>query len=237
MIQDLQVFIVAVNYDDYLRITLPRNSRWLPDNAKINIVTNSKKSREAAIAKESGARVIVSDRAIGPGGSVAKGKAINDALDTISPKDWILILDADILLTEHAIGKITKLDLDKDCLFYTRRWKMKSGEDISRVVHEYDNRKDVLPLAIKYGYLESHDTEPWGYFQLFNKNADSLKGRARIYEERRTSAEMDDSIFGNFVFSSDKRLCLPILSHSVLHLYHGERENWHGRVTPRIPEV
>ena len=244
----LDIVIVCVNYDDYLQLTLPRNIRSLNGHAEIAIVTDNKDIQTQKIAHGHGLKLIISDRIHERGAPIAKGRAINDAFEVIKPADWILVMDADILLQRDLIGKICDMPLNRDSLYYTRRWGPETVAGIPRLLADFDSNKSIKEIFDCYANKEVAEITrrkgnaiecfAFGYFQLFNKNASSLKNRARIYEEKYQTAEMDDHMFGNFIFSTEKRCRLPEWDFDVIHLPHGHyTQNWAGRVSQRIPEA
>jgi hypothetical protein len=239
---DYKVIIVCQDYSDYLRVTLTRN---IKRTKEITVVTASDDRDTIKVCKDNGARIVISNR-LGP--HVAKGKAINDAIDAVDPQEWILLIDADILLPVGFDARLKTQVLDKDTIYYTRRWGPQATGEIQPLLYDFDRGIYMPELMHKYANREiaeptrrhgnAIESRALGYFQLFNKNADSLKGRVKIYEEKYATAEMDDHIFGNFVFSSDKRCQLPLWDFDVIHLPHGTyTQNWAGRVTPRLSEA
>lgn len=203
---NLKIVIACLNYDDYLAKTLPLN---LEQHKDITIVTGAEDHATQKVCQDNNALCVISHRIHINKAPFAKGKAINDALDFIKPKEWVLLLDADIILTYGMIDRLRSMPLDKDKLYYTRR---------------------ILDEKTR-----ASEEKPWGYFQLFNVNAEALAGRNKIYEEKFGNAAMDDSNFGLQIYSTEKRKLLLKPFFDVIHISHGQdRINWNGRVSPRI---
>lgn len=242
----LKIFMVCLNYDDYLRITLPRNIKSAEGLAEFVVITDRYDRRTIDVAKENGALVMISHRMHQDGAPIAKGKAINDAMELFKPDGWVLVTDADVLFLPGFAKRLLETALDKDSLYYTRRWGPSDIKGIGPLIKDFDNGCDAQDLfkhargehaAETWRDGNAIEARPFGYFQLFHKDAHSLKGRAKIYEERYRTAEMDDHIFGSFVFSSENRVRLPSLEFDVIHLPHGAyTKNWSGRISERIPE-
>lgn len=212
MYNDLKIIIVCEGYDDYLAKTLPRNIKAIfpAYRAKeIVIVTDANDRKTWDIADKSGCVIVLSSHLHEDGAKFAKGKAINDAIRCIDPTDWVLLMDADILLPTKFTDMVDLAKMDKDVLYYATR-------------KEYGKRDE---------------TRPHGYFQLFNVKASSLAGRRPIYPQNSRTAGGDDDRFGLDVFSSAVRKKMPFPFY-VRHLHHGKfMENWNGRKSPRIDVV
>ena len=108
-IYKLSVIIVSVNYNDYLLVSLSNNIKYFED---ITVVTSSDDLVCQKICDIFGVKCVITDRIYEDGASFNKGKAINDGIKSIDNPDWILLLDADIVLTK-------KIDInDKSASIY-----------------------------------------------------------------------------------------------------------------------
>jgi hypothetical protein len=93
----IEAGVPCVNFDDFLRLTLPINIRHVDT---ITVITAPGDAETVAVAKAHGAAVIETD-AFTEGGVFNKARALNVWLDSIDGRDpdvWVLALDADILL-------------------------------------------------------------------------------------------------------------------------------------------
>ena len=240
----IQIIIPCLHYDDYLKITLPRN---IKEHADIAVVTSHEDFKTHKVCKDNRVLCLISARININKAPFAKGKAINDAIDFLKPTDWVLVIDSDILLQKGMMNRLREMVLNPGALYYTRRWGPKDLDGITHVVRDYDAGMDIDHLFKHHANPEmAHATNrlgnaieafPYGYFQLFNVRAECLRGRHKLYEERFATAEMDDSNFGLVIYSTDKRYALPQPAFDVIHLPHGTfKKNWAGRVTARIDQ-
>lgn len=241
MSKNVEVIITCLNYDDYLAITLPKNLEQIKN---ITIVTSSEDKNTQRICDIEGARIIHSKRITSPTEPFAKGKAINDAIDIIGPKEWIMLIDADILLSKNMIENINNKELDQNILYYARRWGPESEGLIKTFMKDFNNTMDTSHLFYYHAFRgiskekNALDYLPLGYFQLFNVNAFSLLNRKKIYPENGKTAEKDDTVFGMYIFPSDKTAPLPIFDFDVIHLPHGKfMQNWKGRTSPKLEDI
>ena len=93
----LDVIIVSVNYNDFLLVSLENNERIFEN---ITVVTSSSDFLCQKICRKFGVNCIVTDVMYENGAVFNKGKAINEGIKSISDPDYILLLDADILVME-----------------------------------------------------------------------------------------------------------------------------------------
>lgn len=123
-----------------------------------------------------------------------KGALINDALRSIMSPDWILLTDADIKFPERV---------------FEARGTINPG---------------VLYGAFRNRGNDSHDEEPNGYFQLFNRRAMAIRDRwPEVMSEEFCSAGSIDSWFLQ-QWPSEKTALLPIV---VNHIEH-DRLSWNA---------
>ena len=134
-----------------------------------------------------------------------KAKAINYAL-RYSKKNWILLLDADIILPNN-ISSMDLNTLSKEALYSTNRYVYENKND-------YDNKKN--------GYLDHWQFV--GFFQLFNKTSKNFRKNYYGYDEQCNYADESDLTFMRKWH--EKKL----LNFDVIHL--GKTcVNWKGRIT------
>lgn len=238
--------IVCVGYDDYLAHTL-----WntVMEVDEVIVVTDEDDFRTQLLCEKEGVKCVVSKRVHENGAKFAKGKAVNDGLAAIKDPDWVLVMDADILLQKGFHARIKNMTLNPGALYYTRRWGPKDAANIQLFMQAWErNDCDFRKLFTDFAYKEiasktqrranAIEAFPYGYFQLFNVRAAALQGRDPIYFENEGTAEWDDSNFGMTVYPKDHQVQLPEWDFDVCHLPHGVmRQNWCGRVTERLENI
>lgn len=202
-IKKLDILIVSVNYTDFLSITLKENIKFI-DKSYFHVVTSSFDLECQNLCSELDIDCIITDAFYQNGDPFNKGRAINYAISKLIEPDWILLLDADIILR----GPLNLDLLEKDSLYSAKRTLIKTYGD-------YMNRNEVK--------LPKEDFLGFGYFQLFNYNSKNVD-QNMIYSEVSKNASRSDVIF--------KKRFSRILDIGV-EVYHlGEtRKNWNGRVT------
>ena len=194
----LDVVIVSVNYNDFLLISLENNSKIFEN---ITVITSSNDFLCQKICEKFKVKCIVTDVMYEDGALFNKGKAINEGIRSIVDPDYILLLDADIVVME----KIDAYSLEDD-VFYTSDRYMVNNFDSYQSYISGDLDKDSFLLDDEKGY---------GFFQLFNYVQD-IK-----YPEFSNDASTDDIIF------RDSFNLRKSIEKKILHL--GLDSNWKGR--------
>lgn len=228
---DLTCIITCVNYSDILKYTLPDNSKILKN---IIIVTDTNDRDTVDICNKLNIKYIRTDifyekesikfnywsdmlslpwwnkiyqYYFNKKRSFNKSKAINYTIKNYINTDWILLIDADIILSENL--KYTNLnELDKDYLYSTYRIIYKTKQD-------WINKQNSI--------LDSWQFV--GFFQLFNKKSNNFFKNYYGYDEEFNYANSSD-----YFFMKKWGIQKKLLNFPVIHLGETER-NWQGRVT------
>jgi GR25 family glycosyltransferase involved in LPS biosynthesis len=193
----LDVVIVSVNYNDFLLVSLEKNVKMFDS---ITVVTSSSDFLCQMICEKFGVKCVVTDVMYDNNAVFNKGKAINEGIRSILNPDFILLLDADIVV-------MNKVDLDslEDSLLYTSE---------RHIVPNYDSYKRYISGDNKIFKVEKD--QGFGFFQLF-KYSKVMK----YYPESFGNAAGSDIKF------RDKFKERKNIGKTVLHL--GTDSNWDGR--------
>lgn len=222
---------VCVGYADYLR----RTTYWnFGQFDKHLIVTSYQDNATVITAADHGMYTFISDAFYMSNATFNKAAAINHALVTLQPDDWVLFMDADILLPVDFRANLELEALDPEKLYYTHRGTVfRDGLDASL---------EALKLKPELRYAEKHkvlhhgiDTLPWGYFQLVNAKCSKLVNKKWAWmAAHHKSANEYDTEFMN-MWPKSQHVLLPQKKFKVLHMGHGPRgQNWNGRVTESL---
>ena len=203
------VIIVSVNYNDYLLVSLSNNIKYFED---ITVVTSSDDLMCHKICDRFKVKCIITDRMYEDGALFNKGKAINDGIKSISNPEWILLLDADIVITE-------KIDLveDKNILYTSDRY----------ICDNYNMYKDWKDGKIEIDKIGKYEVNKGlGFFQLFNID------NSNINKELPFPESSNDAAWSDLQFR-DKFIKRNKIDKYVIHLGSAYR-NWKGRKTDRF---
>jgi glycosyltransferase involved in cell wall biosynthesis len=226
----LECVITCVNYSDFLSYTLPLN---LPHIDRLVVVTHPHDKKTQALCAKYSVDCIQTEVMHDYGSKFNKGRAINLGLSNLTHEDWLLHLDADIVLPHRLRAMLDHARLDPKNLYGADRLNVANFEHWQKhkdkTVPQHAWRFLVTPnkefelgsrlLHNEYGYC------PIGYFQLWHSSV------GRRYPVIAGSAEHSDVVFAT-QWPRRERVLLP-----EFFVYHLESEqaamgaNWTGRKT------
>lgn len=227
-IMRIEAVIVCKDYSDFLEHSLKENIQHLD---RIVVVTHPNDKATQLLCTKFGVDFVDTEVMHHNGDKFNKGRAINLGLSHLRHDDWLLHLDADIVLP-HGFRKTLQLaHLEKEKVYGCDRLNTKSFEHWmahkDKGVPQHQWRYMVTPQAEfplgsrllhqEYGYC------PIGFFQLWHSSA------GRKYPIVSGSAEHSDVLFA-VQWARKHRILLP-----EIFVYHLESEqgpmgqNWEGR--------
>lgn len=157
----LECVTICVDHADILRITIPQNRHLFDDWV---IVTASHDRETQDLCKYFKIRHIVTDKFYENGDVFNKAKGINEGLKTLKRSDWVLHMDADIILPAN-FRQICKEDqLQKDAIYGIDRVDVVGDENIWKLLYS------VKSQIMKWTYMDT--STPFRHtFRLHNLNA------------------------------------------------------------------
>ncbi len=218
----VEVVMVSTNYLDYLKVTLPNNLKYIPN---MTVVTHISDTDTINYLESIKCKYVATDafdycnfnRAV-----FNKGAALNKGLDTLDKNNWVLIMDADIYLTDP-LPQVSKLD--PRYLYGARRFMINSMEELERFKsykNDYKNLNELKPQ--NPGIIGARTII--GYFQLFD-----FKTNPHYYPAIYPTASTSDNVF-SFNWSMNHNYYLD--DYKVLHLQTSDitkGRNWNKRIT------
>ena len=217
--------VTCVNYDDFLRITLPRTLEAFDEVLVVTTLEDNRtRNHVKRLRKGMGRKLMCwpTHAFHRHHATFNKGAALDEAI-ACSHGDWICVLDADILLPE----KMDLSGIQRGCLYSPRRRMMWDQGPIppesewNALEHGPEDRNDIRfrhQFGSGVGYA--------GYFHLFH--ADDLGPLPWYESDTWKSAQGCDTEF-TMRWPSQQFRRPPF---EVLHL--GQpRVNWNGRVSER----
>lgn len=225
----LEAVIVCHNYADFLEHTLPENMQFFD---RLVVVTGYSDKATQHLCSKFGVDCIQTDVMHDHGAKFNKGRAINLGLGHLLQQDWVLHLDADILLPHDFRKLLQHARLHKENLYGADRlnvsgydhWHKHKHRRIPSHAHRYfiEPPKE-FPIGARIVHFE-HGYVPIGYFQLWHGT--------RRYPINQGNAEHTDVLFA-CQWPRYQRILLPEVV--VYHLMTGSGhmgENWDGRQSP-----
>lgn len=239
----IEAVVVCKDYADFLAHTLPHNLDFLD---RVVVVTHPDDWATRNLCNKIGVECIDTTVFHDYGDKFNKGRAINLGLSHLRHSDWLIHMDADIVLPQRFRDLLQHARLNPKCLYGADRLNITSFEkwqEYKANPHQQFSWRYLvnppagLPLGsrllhMEYGYC------PIGYFQLWHKSVN------RKYPIIAGSAEHSDVLF-SVQWERGNRILLP-----EFYVYHLESEksdmgaNWGGRKTkpfgppvePKIPK-
>ena len=204
----IDVIITSVDYNDFLILSLENNTKYFEN---ITVVTSNDDIICQNICKSYGVKCITTDAFYEDDFVFNKGKAINIGIESIVNPEFILLLDADIIVT----NKFDLSNLELDTLYTSDRWICYNHFQYERW-RKGETQVNNLP---KY-----ERDNGYGFFQLFNFN-NSL-------DVKWYPSELENSSHPDLKFSSlfSKKQTIDV---DIIHL--GDvKKNWNGRKSEKF---
>jgi hypothetical protein len=229
----IEAVTVCVNHADILAHTLPLNKLQLDH---IVVVTAPEDTATRRLCEYWSVTVVLTDKINSRWGQFCKGAGINEGLAYLHRKDFVLHMDADVVLPPHFHVTIDNAELDRSMIYGCDRAEFKSYAEWQRfhgapeppvqgngffIHHTYHGRQLGTRVAFphKGGYI------PIGFFQLWSP---SVSGQ-HWYPEGHTDAGKEDAVFPTR-WPRSKRGFLPEIT--VAHLESEDApmgQNWRAR--------
>lgn len=237
----LEAVIVCVNYADFLEHTLPDNLQQLDD---IVVVTDHNDQETPKLCKKYSIECIKTAAFTERGHVFNKGAAINVALSHLRKREWLIHLDADIMLCRDFRRMVDMAELDKKNIYgadrinvygydtwkelkpflenhYSSKWFVDPG-----LCHQKEATAEAM-RNVRFGARVVHVQHGWvpiGYFQMWHKEA------GVGYNYKVGAASGSDVMFPA-QWPREKRVLLPevVVYHLDSEPRHRIGTNWKGR--------
>jgi len=234
----IEAVIVCVDYADFLCWTLPFNRHQFDNTV---VVTSTKDIKTQKLCEYWHVKCIRTDVCYEDGG-FNKGKMINEGLDHVSGKEWVVHMDSDIFLPPHFRRMFNCAELDLDSLYTMDRMMCKDFKQwiqyLAQPKIQYENEIFIHPGPFEHGVRLAGRVYggymPIGFFQMWHQGAQQL-----TYPTEHTSAARGDVQFSLKFPRSKRNLfaeCYCIHLETVLPENKEMGANWNGRKTPVFGE-
>lgn len=231
----IEAITVCVNYSDFLAHTLPLNRQhfdyWV-------VVTSREDVDTQRLCRHHGIECLITDRFYDGGDPFNKAKGINEGLLYHGKRDWMVHIDADIVLPPNFRQMVEKMNLDKEAIYGADRLMCPDFDSWLKYVQKprpmYENwifiHLDVFPIATRVADYNGVGYAPIGYFQMWHPQ----KSKQLLYPEEHGAADRTDMAFGK-LWKREKRFLMPEVV--VIHIdsenatVKSMGKNWQGRKT------
>jgi len=237
----IEVVQVCIGYGDFLAATLPENLPLVDD---LVVVTTADDAETREVCRRHSVHHVLSDDH-SRDGPFNKARLIQRGFDQIGGKDWILHLDADVVLPRKFRQFAEWAHLDERGIHGADRCNLSGFDEWTRLKQyagAWDNHAHECghwfhpKFQVGSRWVSKlHGYVPIGFFQLFHGSEMVQNGyHQRIYPTHHGDAARSDV---QFALQWDRRHRHLLPEVVVLHL---ESEpsalgaNWKGRTTPRF---
>lgn len=231
----IEAVMVSINYGDFLKETLPYT---IPHVDNLVVVSSKEDLLTQQVCRKWGVKCLLTE-VHQRDSQFNKSRAINHGLNHLTRHDWLLHLDADVVLPPTFRRLLDNAELQEDCIYGVDRANCPfPSPEWEKYKREYNSKTDVawfvyppfgLPIGSRLVHGDYGGYVPIGYFQLWHSDQ-----RIRYPITLQSTAEHTDLLHG-VEWSRPKRVLLPEVI--VVHLASpGARmgANWGGRKTPIV---
>lgn len=229
----IEAVIVCKDYSDFLAHTLPSNIEYLD---RLVVVTHPNDKATINLCSKYSIDCVQTTDMHSDGDKFNKGRCVNIGLGHLRGMDWILHLDADVVLPHRFRDMLHRAKLKSDCIYGADRVNVYGYdhwvEHKHKLVPHYSSGYFVeppkeFPLGARIIHHELGYT-PIGFFQLWHKTA------GKRYPVNQGNAEHTDVLFA-CQWPRENRVLLPEVYVCHLESVSGPAPmgaNWSGRTTP-----
>lgn len=231
----LEAVTVCVDYSDFLAHTLPLNRQhfdhWI-------IVTSKGDFETQRLCKHYNVECLTTDKFYEEGSTFNKAKGINQALEYFSKRDWMIHIDADIVLPPNFRTMVEKMELEKDKIYGVDRLMCPNYDEWTKYIRKpkpiYQDwifvHLNVFPIASRVADYNGEGYSPIGFFQMWHPRTSNVN----IYPENHDGADRTDMAFAKKWKRQKRQLMAEIVT---IHLdsenatIESMGKNWQGRKT------
>lgn len=227
----IEAVIVSVDHADFLAHTLPHNRAHFD---RMVVVTAPEDKATRRVCETYGVICRPTDALMSRWGAFRKGAGINEGLRMLERDEWMVQLDADIVLPPHFRWAVEMADLDPLAIYGCDRQMFRSYADWIRFlespVPQIEGDLLIHPansgmrLGARVYQPDRGGYYPLGFFQMWH-----AESGIKHYSAEQDGAARDDTYFA-CQWPRRKRALLPEVT-----AYHLESEpgdmgaNWKGR--------
>ena len=242
----IECVVTASRYADFLKVTIPYTLRQV-DHLVVVTSDSDYDDPTRDLCKFYCVKCVSTDAFHRHGAKFSKGVAINKGLEQLGRTDWILHLDADIVLPDHTRSQLNKLNdadcLDPACIYGIDRvncpnwaaWEAYESRSKHQPQYQYNCLINFPGNFTTMGrYVHPDDNYvPIGFFQLWHTSAYRFSFDKR-YPTRGNEAVHTDVQHAIQWDGKNRRLIPEIVGIHLDSCSAPIGANWRGRVTPEF---
>lgn len=176
----IEAITVSVDYSDFLAWSLLFNTRLFD---RLVVVTAPDDRRARDLCEYHHVECVQTDAFFDKERAFAKSNGINAGLARLTGEDWLVHLDADIVLPPRSRALLERAALDPAALYGVDRMMCRSYAEwlayvaAPEVQHSCDTfvQANAFPLGARVARMDAEGYVPIGFFQLWNARATGIK--------------------------------------------------------------
>jgi hypothetical protein len=228
----IEAVTVCVEYSDFLAWALLWNKKLFDDWV---VVTSTSDRQTSQVCAYHHVRCIQTDQFYAGDRAFNKGAGINAGLAALKCTDWVMHLDADILLPPRARDLMERAALDPQSIYGLDRMMCKSFDDWTKFIAspEVQHSDEVFvtanafPLGSRVAKTDQDGYLPIGYAQLWNAG----KTCKKTYPDGHGTSARADMLFAQAWPRSNRHLIPEIVAIHLESEAAPNGTNWRGRRT------
>jgi len=233
----IEAVTVCVNYGDFLAHTILWNKaifdKWIIVTSPVDIHTRR-------LCEFHNVECVLTNTFFDDGVIINKAKGINVGFNRLRGTDWVLHIDADMVLPPLFRHTIDKIDLDTEVLYGIDRMMCYNRKDWDKFIEDPIIQMEAgvfvhfepFHLSPRVYQPERGGYVPIGFFQLFHSSAKALGGKLE-YPDTTSGVDRTDMEFALKWPGSLRRL-LPEFVAIHLSTSNVGSANWEGRRTAKF---
>lgn len=184
-LDNVHVVIVCVNYSDFLKITYPYNKHYFCKD-KFIVITSPEDNETISYCQKQGIRYRIYNDFYKNASKFNKSGAIMSTqyfIHELFYNDWVLLMDADVILPFDFDKMFERKELDKNTLYSLKRMDYATKED-------WQLKKNLKPYAGPpfMGYMQLYHNK----HMFYHANSHSAVGCDHIFAMRFSKKEFLD---------------------------------------------
>ena len=228
----LEAVCVCVGFDDMLAETL---LGILAAVDSLVIVTSPTDKATIRLCRQHAVRAVLTDAFYEHGSRFSLGRGINAGLKVCARDDWVLVVDADIVLPRHTRGALDFAELDPKKLYGIDRVRCVGRRAWDAVRHEqqYRTPRVVAPpfrLEDRVAMPGFGGWMPCGFFGLWNPAVSGIHDYAVAHQGTAEQSDMEQASR----WKREDRVLLPEIIGVHLVTSTDIGADWCGRATARF---
>ena len=224
----LECVIICVDYADFLAWTLPFNR---PHFDRLIVVTSTTDKKTQKLCEHYHVRCVQTDAFFRDEKAFDKAAGLNIGLEQLELKDWVAVMDADIMLPPRAKEMIERSQPNKDFIYGIDRVNCPNFESLMDFISEPEmqyfgqafvamNRFDMgARLVCEQGYV------PIGFFQLYHPKCSQTLRYCERHDSHGNHSDMNHAS----QWPRNRRGFIPEVIGIHLSSDGDSQNNWRGR--------